>query len=113
MLICVKICKVNLSNEDEVDENGNVVKKGGGLNTLGWVTWVTFYVDSLMSGISDIEDVIAVTIGNVIGFVIFFYIIYGIMSAVGVNSNDESARRNTACWINVIIGLVLSFLIYD
>lgn len=112
MIICVKICKINLSEQDKFDENGNLIKKGEGFNALGWGTWVVFYIDSLMSGIESIADVIGVTLGNIIFFAIGFYIIYGIMSAAGASKNDEYDRRNKAAWINVVLSLITAFLIY-
>ena len=51
------------------------------------------------------------TVAQIVGFVIFFYIVYGILSAVN-SQNDEQSRRDIAAWISVVADLVLVFLAY-
>ena len=56
-----------------------------------------------------IMDMLIFAIAQIIGFVIFFYIVYGILSAVKSHNGDERARRNAAAWTTIIVDLVAIF----
>ena len=53
-----------------------------------------------------VMDMVIFAIAQIIGFVIFFYIVYGILSAAKSHNGDERARRNAAARMIVIIDLV-------
>ena len=52
-----------------------------------------------------VMDMLFFAIAQIIGFVIFFYIVYGILSVAKSHNGDERARRNAAAWTTVIIDL--------
>ena len=56
-----------------------------------------------------VRDAVIFTLVQIIGFTIFFYIVYGVLSLVNSHNGDETARRNVAGWATVIIDLVLIF----
>lgn len=51
-------------------------------------------------------DMVTFAIAQIIGFVIFFYIVYGILSAAKSHNGDERARRNAAAWTTIIVDFV-------
>ena len=53
-----------------------------------------------------VMDMVIFAIAQIIGFVIFFYIVYGILSAAKSHNGDERARKNAAARMIVIIDLV-------
>lgn len=54
-------------------------------------------------------DMLIFTLVQIIGFTIFFYIVYGVLSLVDSHNGNEQARRNAAGWTTVIVDLVLIF----
>ena len=56
-----------------------------------------------------VMDLAIFSLAQIIGFVIFFYIVYGILSLVKFQSKDEHARRNAAGWTTVAVDLLLIF----
>ena len=65
------------------------------------------FEDLARTSTSDIfTDMVTFAIAQIIGFVIFFYIVYGILSAVKSHNGDERARRNAAAWTTIIVDFV-------
>ena len=109
-------------------EIGALVKK---IKPLGKGLFVSFGIDSIF-GTSDLlkemgksakyfifDDYVEFTISmvivnavNIISFIILFYIIYGIMSALKSNNGNEEIRRNFAGWISIAISILLCFCLY-
>ena len=129
-----EICKIKMQKDPELDSQGNVVKKDGGgifgfienFTPLGWGVGASFIAEFVYTAhvggfesIGHSKDFSAdllmesaiFTLVQIIGFVIFFYIVYGILSAVN-SQNDEQSRRDIAAWISVVADLVLVFLAY-
>lgn len=130
-----QICKVQiikhidpLGKDESVKESGGE-NKGGVLGFLEDITpiglgvsasYIAEFFYSVNAGAfgndfenlsrtstSDIVmDMVIFAIAQIIGFVIFFYIVYGILSAAKSHNGDERARRNAAAWTTVIIDLV-------
>ena len=54
--------------------------------------------------------VVICTLAQIIGFTIFFYIAYGVLSLVKFFNDYETARRNVAGLITVIVNFVCIFI---
>ena len=128
MLVCSKACKIEIFKEPPRDENGNIINEEDNsfigilksLNPLGWGVCLTIIADYFLSlelitykgqpTVDLIVNSIAFGIGEIIGVVIFFYIVYGVMSLANANSSDVTARRNTAGWVTIILNVLLTFV---
>ena len=119
MFACTMACKIDTgwnSSNDE-DAQNKEVKNWTPLGIGVAATIISSYLISLGDLTYDrqplsefITNTVIFSILEIIGFVIFFYIIYGIMSAAKANGNDEKARRTSAGWVTVVLNLVLTFI---
>ncbi len=133
ILFVGSLCKVEIQKDKnpELDAEGNVVKKKTysdfwdifkNLTSIDWGLLVSFVAEfsytvnvggfeSLQNSkdisVDAVLEVAIFTVAQIVGFVIFFYVIYGILSLVNFHGNNEQARRNTAIWITVAIDLFL------
>lgn len=127
-LVCAAACKFNVDSEPEFDENGKPIPRSDNpilavfdsFNPLGlgiffsvlasyFLSWNDLTADRPSTGEFILAAVIFAVI-EIIGFVVIFYIAYGIMSAAKVNGTDEKARRNSAGWVTVVLSFVLIFM---
>lgn len=128
MFVCSKACKIDVIKEPPRDENGNIIHKEDNgiidilksLTPLGRGVCLIIAANYFLSlnlityngqPTGDfVVNLIAFSIGEIIGFIIMFYIIYGIMSLVNANGSDVTSRRNTAGWINVGLSILFTFV---
>ena len=127
-LVCAAACKFNVDSEPEFDENGKPIPRSDNpilavfdnFNPLGLgiffsvlASYFLSWNDLTAGRPSTFEFILAAVIFaviEIIGFVVIFYIAYGIMSAAKVNGTDEKARRNSAGWVTVVLSFVLIFI---
>lgn len=127
-LVCATACKFDVESEPKFDENGKPVEKSAHpviaafqeFNSLGVGIFISIIASYCLSWNdltadrpSTFEFILAAVIFaviEIIGFVVIFYIAYGIMSAAKVNGTDEKARRNSAGWVTVVLSFVLIFM---
>lgn len=117
MVLCGAACKFDPIKEFPPDADGKQERSIlESITPLGFGVGGSFIVDYFLAlnnitykgqpTVDCIINTVIFVLAEVIGFIIFFYIVYGIMSVVKAYGNDEQARRKTAAWITV----VLSFL---
>lgn len=87
--------------------------KGSDINAKGWVAVALCVVDIHYAAPHGFMEVAITSIVTLIGFVLSFYIIYGIMSLLKVSGEDTEDRRTKAFWVNAAISTVLAFLVYS
>ena len=54
-----------------------------------------------------VTDMIIFTLTQIVGFVLFFYIVYGVFSLVNSHGGNEQIRRNVAAWTGAVLDLIL------
>lgn len=57
-----------------------------------------------------VSDAVIFTLVQIIGFTIFFYIVYGVLSLVNSHNGNEKIRRNAAGWTTVIVNFLCIFI---
>lgn len=65
------------------------------------------YMDIRFAAPQDFGELLIASIGTLIGFVLFYYVIYGIMSLLKVAGDDIAARHSKAFWVYVVISIIL------
>ena len=76
------------------------------------VTVALCYFDIHNSRPDGFGEIIIAAVVTLIVFVLFFYLIYGIMSLLKISGDDVEDRRIKAFWVNAAISIALNFLIY-
>ena len=56
-------------------------------------------------------EILIAAVVALIGFVLLFYLIYGIMSLLKISGEDTYSRRVKAFWVNVVITVALNLLV--
>lgn len=56
-------------------------------------------------------ELIIAAVVALIGFVLLFYLIYGVMSLLKISGEDVANRRSKAFWVNAVITFALNFLV--
>ena len=56
-------------------------------------------------------EIIIAAVVALIGFVLLFYLIYGVMSLLKISGEDVADRRSKAFWVNVAITVALNLLV--
>ena len=87
-------------------------RDSGDLNLKGIITIILCGVDIFYALPEDLEELIAISVGALIGYVLFFYIIYGVMSLLKASGDNLEERRTTAFWVNAILSTALCFWAY-
>ncbi len=117
MVLCGAACKFDTIKDIPPDAEGkqerSILKS---ITPLGFGVGGSFIVDYFLAlneitykgqpTVDCIINTVIFVIAEVIGFIVFFYIVYGIMSVVKAYDNDERARRNTAAWITVVLSFI-------
>ena len=121
MVLCGNACKFDTIKEVSRDASGNVIDNENrnvwnSTTPLGFGVGGSFIVDYFLAlneitykgqpTVDCIINTVIFVLAEVIGFIIFFYIVYGIMSVVKAYGNDEQARRKTAAWITVVLSFI-------
>ena len=113
-------CGITMTKDLERDAEGNVKDRGffESLSPLGLGVSASFIAELFCAakagGIREnapamdlATDMAIFTVAQIVGFVIFFYIIYGFLSLINSHGGDKQTRRIVAGWTNVIVDLVL------
>ena len=133
-LACAATCKLEIAKKPQLDENGQpvpdenksafeIIDAVKSLTPLGLGIFVSNLVDyffvlsEIIHDAHDTADFVINTavfgVGEVIGFIIFFYIVYGIMSLFKVYGNNAKTRRHTAGWLTVVLSFMCIFLLAE
>ena len=56
-------------------------------------------------------EIIIAAVVALIGFVLLFYLIYGVMSLLKISGEDVADRRSKAFWVNAAITVALNLLV--
>lgn len=127
-----KTCKIAISKGAESDKDNNTSKKedhegnilesmtplGLGVSASGVASFIYSASDDAFGSNDTLEtdfimSIIIFTLLEILGFIISFYITYGILSIFKSHSGNEQARRNTAGWITVVISFILLFIAFQ
>ena len=107
-------CRLSPIKEQVDREKSN----GGGfdlifnLNSKGLAVLALAVVDFISIGhVKNFGELIGLCLGTFLFFVVFFYIIYGIMTLIKVAGEDTIARREKAFWVDFGINALLSVMI--
>lgn len=75
------------------------------------IKWIGVFglcnMDIRFAAPQDFGELFMASIGTLIGFVLFYYVIYGIMSLLKVAGDDIAARHSKAFWVYVVISIIL------
>ncbi len=130
-----KICKIKVIKDGTpAEENNSAEKKEKHDGLLGFLEDLTplglgvsaafiaeFFYTAKAGGFGNdfksstkfsldiVPDLAIFSLAQIIGFVIFFYIVYGILSLAKFQEKDDNARRNAAGWTTVAVDLLLIF----
>lgn len=104
-LLAAYICKVPVYSPNK---DGN----GSEMNAKGWIAVALCAIDIHYARPHEFGEVIGASVGTLIGFVLLYYIIYGIMSLLKVSGDDIDDRRTKAFWVNAAISTALNFMLY-
>lgn len=88
-------CKVGVGS----DKNSQTIKFMAVFGLCG--------MDIRFAAPQDFGELLIASISTLIGFVLFYYVIYGIMSLLKVSGNDIAARHSKAFWVYVVISIIL------
>lgn len=126
-----KLCKIEITKPPkpaETEDTENKNKDGGIVSFFKSLTPLGFGVSASMPAgfmymfgngriinpeISlslFVRDAVIFTLVQIIGFTIFFYIVYGVLSLVNSHNGNETARRNIAGWSSVIVNFLCIFI---
>lgn len=117
MVLCGAACKFDTVKEFPPDADGKQERSIlESITPLGFGVGGSFVVDYFLAlneitykgqpTVDCIINTVIFVLAEVIGFIIFFYIVYGIMSVVKAYGSDEQARRKTAAWITVVLSFI-------
>ena len=124
------ICKIEINKNPQADETDDPEKKDknndsgfigfiNSLTPLGLGVSTAFtaeYIYAISNGriiapkislLYFVTDMIIFTLAQIIGFAIFFYIVYGVFSLVNSHGGNEQIRRNVAAWTGAVLDLIL------
>ena len=102
VLACLA-CKIEPYNKNE-DGSSNI-------NIKGILTFVLCGFDIKSSNPWDYSELIIAGLAVAVGFTMFFYIFYGIMSLLKVSGDDVQDRRSKAFWVNAVLSLLAIFAV--
>ena len=118
MVLCGEACKFKVKKDFPPDADGKQEERSilESMTPLGFGVGGSFVVDYFLAvneitykgqpTVDCIINTVIFVLAEVIGFIIFFYIVYGIMSVVKAYGTDEQSRRDTAAWITVVLSFI-------
>lgn len=113
-ILSVIACRLSPVKEqvDGENSNGGFWRLISNLNSKGLAVLALAVVDFISFGkVKEVGELIGLCLGTFLFIVVFFYIIYGVMTLIKVAGEDTVARREKAFWISFGINALFSVMI--